>query len=81
MWELSEWPARALDIDVWFEYVRSAANIADWPSRDKLDFVSDLGAREVDPWVCPPTDSWGSVEAALRVAESVPERPAKRARR
>ena len=73
--------ACALEIDVWFEYVRSAANIADWPSRDKLDFVADLGARVVDPWVSPPTDSWGDVEAALLVAESVPERPAKRARR
>ena len=72
--------AGALEIDVWFEYVRSAANIADWPSRDKLDFVPDLGARVVDPWVCPPTEAWGSVEAVLRVAESVPERPAKRAR-
>ena len=73
--------ACALEIDVWFEYVRSAANIADWPSRDKFDFVADLGARVVDPWVSPPTDSWGDVEAALLVAESVPERPAKRARR
>ena len=35
----------ALRIDVGFEYVRSAANIADWPSRDKLDFVAGLGAR------------------------------------
>jgi hypothetical protein len=58
-----------------------AANIADWPSRDKLDFVADLGAQVVDPFVIPPTDSWGSVEATLRMAESVPERPVKRARR
>ena len=35
----------ALRIDVGFEYVRSAANIADWPSRDKIDFVAGLGAR------------------------------------
>ena len=35
----------ALWIDVVFEYVRSAANIADWPSRNKLDFVAGLGAR------------------------------------
>ena len=73
--------ACALEIDVWFEYVRSAANIADWPSRDNLDFVADLGARVVDPWVCPPTDSWGDIESALLVAESVPGKPAKRARR
>ena len=50
----------ALEIDVWFEFVYSEANIADWPSRGDLGFVGDLGAREVRA-VFPPLDQWGFV--------------------
>ena len=44
----------ALEIDVWFEFVYSEANIADWPSRGELGFVGRRsggarGARGVSP--------------------------------
>ena len=36
--------ACALEIDVWFEFVYSEANVADWPSRGWLSFAAELGA-------------------------------------
>ena len=46
-----------LRCDVWFEYVRSKANIADLPSRGDLALVRELGATEVlVRW--PPIESW-----------------------
>ena len=68
--------ACALDIDVWFEFVYSEANIADWPSRGRMD----LGATEVRPVSIPPSDVRGSVGDALAFASEVPGPPAKRAR-
>ena len=65
--------ACALDIDVWFEFVYSEANVADWPSRGWLSFATDLGAVVVEPLCLPRSDAWA-------FAESVPDRPAKRAR-
>ena len=73
--------AVALEIDVWFEFCYSEANVADWPSRGLVGFAADLRARAVHPVVLPPSESWGSVEAALGFAGDVPEPPPKRARR
>ena len=39
--------ACALEIDVWFEFVYSEANVADWPSRGWLSFATELGAEEM----------------------------------
>ena len=65
--------ACALGIDVWFEFVYSEANVADWPSRGWLSFATELGAVVVEPLRLPQSDAWA-------FAESVPDRPAKRAR-
>ena len=71
----------ALEIDVWFEFVYSEANIADWPSRGELGFVGDLGAREVRA-VFPPLDQWGFADPmyVLSSTDGAPP-PAKRRRR
>ena len=72
--------ASALEIDVWFEFVYSEANVADWPSRGRVDFAADLGAGPSVAVRLPSSDSWGSVESALaRVGEL--GSPSKRARR
>ena len=78
-WALSS----ALEIDVWFEFVYSDANIADWPSRGRLEFAADLAAVQVEPLVIPPSDSWGDVEGALALAGSsgAAEPPRKKTRR
>ena len=70
----------ALCIDVWFVFVYSDANIADWPSRGKVDFADDLGAVEV-PVVIPPTDVWGDVPSAMAYAGMTQEPPRKKRRR
>ena len=57
--------ACALDVDVWFEFVYSEANVADWPSRGLVAWAADLSARVVRDFVLPPTAEWGSVEDAL----------------
>jgi hypothetical protein len=59
--------AVALDIDTWFVFVNSEANLADWPSRGLLSFAQDLAASRIsgDSLILPPQDSWGSVEYAL----------------
>ena len=36
-----------LDIDPWIEYVRSAANLADWPSRLQTAELDAMGAVRV----------------------------------
>ena len=54
--------ASCLEIDVWFEFVYSEANVADWPSRGELGFVTDLEALACEMRV-PPSDSWGAVES------------------
>ena len=53
--------ATALQIDVWFEYVASKANVADWPSRDDCSFVVDNFGSEFVPTVLPEIDSWGGL--------------------
>jgi hypothetical protein len=40
--------AVGLDIDVWFVFVNSEANIADWPSRGSVAFAADLSASRVE---------------------------------
>ena len=68
-------------MDVWFEFVYSEANIADWPSRGSLGFADDLGAIEVSPVVVPRSDTWGDVELALGLARSDTALPPKKRRR
>ena len=72
--------AAALDIDVWFEFVYSEANIADWPSRASVGFAADICAAEVDLCI-PPSDRWGSSEWALSVSSSAPEPHVRKKRR
>jgi hypothetical protein len=74
----------AIDVDVWFVFVNSAANIADWPSRGLTSFAADLNASRVqgDSLVIPSASQWGSVSDALSLARSshVPSRGRKRKR-
>ena len=58
--------ALELELDVWFEYVRSAANIADLPSREFVEgygpfeetpYARQLGSKRVE-MVVPPLDQW-----------------------
>lgn len=62
--------ASALDIDVWFVFVNSAANVADWPSRGMVAFAADLCAHRIEgeDLRMPPRASWGSAQDALRHA-------------
>lgn len=45
--------ASALQIDAWFEYVASKANVADWPSRDDCSYVVDNFGSEFVPTMLP----------------------------
>ena len=72
--------ACALDIDVWFEYVRSAANIADWPSRGDTAFAAELGAAAVAV-ALPPLDTWGVVEPVLGLVEAGRAAPSRKRQR
>ena len=63
----------ALGANVWFEYVASAANIADLPSRGELDLLlsPQYGARRFDvSW--PPTEAWEGDLTALFARFSPP---------
>ena len=55
-----------LSIDIWFEWVPSAANIADWPSRFLLDKLLDAAPTAV-PFALdfPPAAFWAQPLAAL----------------
>lgn len=72
--------ASCLEIDVWFEFVYSEANIADWPSRGDLAFANDLEALACEMRV-PPSDSWGAVEAVQPSTGDPPAPPGKKVRR
>ena len=71
--------AVGLEIGVWFIFVYSEANIADWPSRGHVAFADDLGAEEVKPLRLPPQEMWGDVAAALAHAGVDP--PSRKRRR
>jgi hypothetical protein len=43
---------------VWFEYVRSKANIADLPSRNTFELLDEMGSRAVEPVRMPGVDDW-----------------------
>ena len=45
--------ACALEIDVWFEFVYSEANVADWPSRGDCSFLVDTLGSVAVPTVLP----------------------------
>ena len=60
--------AAYIEVDVWFEYVRSAANIADWPSRGECGaLITELRATEIEPTL-PPVGSFRDVERAVLLA-------------
>ena len=75
--------AVGLEIDAWFVFVGTHANIADWPSRGMLDFATDLGAVPIDDVLLPPQERWGSVVDALEHArvDSSLQPPGKRRKR
>ena len=73
--------ACALDVDVWFEFVYSEANIADWPSRGQVDFAAELGARADVRMQLPAIDTWGDVEPTLGLAAEAAEIPPPKRRR
>ena len=51
----------------WFSYVRTKANVADFPSRDDVTYVRDiLGGKETE-FKMPPFSMWSSVHQALEV--------------
>jgi len=43
---------------IWIEYVPSAANIADMPSRGNFELIESIGAKRI-PFVFPSMASWG----------------------
>ena len=54
--------------DVWFEYVRTDANIADLPSRGQYAYLAtELGSEGVETRV-PPLSFWSSPEEAAKAA-------------
>ena len=65
--------ATSLGASVWFEFVRSEANVADMPSRDDFAFLHERLHRLIPgsakavrrDVVLPPIDSWRSIEEAL----------------
>ena len=63
-----------LALDVWFVFVNSEANVADWPSRGLTAFAADLAATRIEggDLKLPPRELWGSVEAALEHAGGAP---------
>jgi hypothetical protein len=58
---------------VYFEWVKSEANIADLPSRGQYDLLNEFGSREV-PIIIPPISDWLSPEEAMRNAAEPPKR-------
>ena len=52
---------------MWFDYVKSAANIADWPSRGQVAFAYEVNASRIegDRLKFPKLGEWGSVELTL----------------
>lgn len=60
--------ATGLRCAVWFEYVQSAANIADLPSRGDTTFVTDTLKSTACATGMPPIADWLSVAAALAFA-------------
>ena len=67
--------------DVWFEYVRTDANIADLPSRGQYDYlVSELRSEGVVTRV-PPLSFWSSPEEAARAAGWTQDQARSRARK
>ena len=58
---------------VYFEWVKSEANIADLPSRGQFGLLNEFGSRQV-PIVVPPISDWLSPEEAMRNAAAPPKR-------
>ena len=66
--------AVGLEIDVWFIFVYSEANIADWPSRGHVVFADDLGAEEVSLSASPPKRCGGTWRRRWRTPASARRR-------
>ena len=67
----SSWCAGA-QVSVWFEYVRSKANIADLPSRGSFDLLNTMGSVWAD-WQWPSVGAWDRSAAVwLRAAATAP---------
>ena len=45
-------------VQVWVEFVKSEANLADLPSRGKLDWARTFNAVRI-PFMFPPCEGWG----------------------
>ena len=70
-----------LQANVWFEYVRSAANIADFPSRGQFAMLKDTYGSAEWHFQVPPIAVWLSPELAAAAGElHAPKRGGKRGR-
>jgi hypothetical protein len=65
----------ALQCWCWFEYVRSAANISDGPSRGDFTLCEELGATKVD-LVIPPPEWWDAPTSIFHAATIAADRHA-----
>jgi hypothetical protein len=73
--------ALAISVDVWFEHVQTAANIADWLSRGViLELVRDFGAQPIEP-AFPPLSSWLDICRAAGLDFSAQAPPVHKRRR
>lgn len=71
----------ALGADVWFEWVPSAANIADLPSRGEFELLQELGSVEGEVVWPDLRSGWkAALEAAFDAYAPRPSRGSKRAR-
>ena len=68
--------AAAIMVNSWFEYVPSAANIADLPSRMDLELLNDMGSVPFDIEWPDPSEWHGGLEALF---ERIRVRPARHA--
>ena len=52
-----------LTAEVWFEWVASKANIADWPSRGEFTYLENVLRAEPVDTILPPLYSWRAASA------------------
>ena len=71
--------AAAILVNTWFEYVPSAANIADLPSRMDMELLTEMGSTPFDI-VWPDPSEWHGGLEKLFARIATPSRKRKRAR-